>query len=409
MLADYFRYGIQNLTKRKMRSWLTMLGIFIGIAAVVALVSLGQGFQKYVNDEFEKMGRDTILIQPKGELGAPGTTTSVELTKEDLDEVLKVKGVDRAAGVPVGTIEIEFNDIKRYAYALAMPVDDSKEYSVLELMFIQNYGIELGKEIEDGDARKVNLGHYYLDRNLFEKNVQLGNKVTLNGEVFEVEGFYEVIGNPSDDQNIYITRDAYYELFPEKKDIYNVIYAKAALGEEPSQVADRIERALRKSRNLEEGKEDFAIQTAESFLEAFNVILGVVQAVLIGIAAISLFVGAVGIMNTMYTAILERTKEIGVMKAIGARNSDIMTLFLIESGILGFVGGGIGVLIGMGFAKMVEIIATLVLQTALLKAYFPWYLIIGALMFSFLVGTASGLLPAWQASQLKPVDALRYE
>ena len=409
MLTDYFRYGIQNLTKRKMRSWLTMLGIFIGIAAVVALVSLGQGLQKYINDEFEKMGRDMILIQPKGELGAPGTTTPVQLTKEDLDEVLKVKGIDRAAGVPVGTIEIEFNDIKRYAYALAMPVDDSKEYSVLELMFIQNYGIELGKEIEDGDARKANLGHYYLNRNLFEKNVQLGNKVTLNGEVFEVVGFYEVIGNPSDDQNIYITRDAYYELFPEKKDVYNIIYAKAALSEEPSQVADRIERVLRKSRNLEEGKEDFTIQTADSFLEAFNVILGVVQAVLIGIAAISLFVGAVGIMNTMYTAILERTKEIGVMKAIGARNNDILLLFLIESGILGFVGGGIGVLIGMGFAKLVEIIATLVLQTALLKAYFPWYLIIGALMFSFLVGAASGLLPAWQASQLKPVDALRYE
>ena len=113
-------------------------------------------------------------------------------------------------------------------------------------------------------------------------------------------------------------------------------------------------------------------------------------------------------MNTMYTAVLERTREIGVMKAIGAKNSDVMLIFLIESGMLGLVGGLIGILIGIGISKTVEIIASKFIG-GLLKAYFPWYLIAGALIFSFLIGTISGVMPAMQASKMKPVDALRYE
>ena len=111
----------------------------------------------------------------------------------------------------------------------------------------------------------------------------------------------------------------------------------------------------------------------------------------------------------MYTSVLERTKEIGIMKAIGATNKDILSIFLIESGLLGIIGGTIGILIGIGIGKLVETIASQTLGTDLLKAYFPWYLIIGALVFSFIVGTISGTLPAIKASKLKPVDALKYE
>ncbi|MFH1823570.1 MAG: FtsX-like permease family protein, partial [archaeon] len=138
-------------------------------------------------------------------------------------------------------------------------------------------------------------------------------------------------------------------------------------------------------------------------------IFGIVQAVFIGIAAISLVVGGIGIMNTMYTAVLERTREIGIMKAVGARNRNILTLFLIESGILGLVGGAIGVLIGIGLSTGVAFVAAQALGTTFLRAVFPWYLIVGALAFSFGIGSLSGILPAIQASRLKPVDALRYE
>ena len=188
-----------------------------------------------------------------------------------------------------------------------------------------------------------------------------------------------------------------------------MLIAKVSAGVKPLAGAEKIEKALRKSRNVEEGQEDFSVQTTEELMETYNDILNIVNIVLIGIAAISLLVGGIGIMNTMYTAVIERTKEIGIMKAIGARNSSIMILFVIESGILGALGGAIGVAIGMAFSKLVEVIATAALQTALLQAYFPWYLIVGSLAFAFIVGTISGLLPARQAALLKPVDALRYE
>jgi len=119
-------------------------------------------------------------------------------------------------------------------------------------------------------------------------------------------------------------------------------------------------------------------------------------------------VGGVGIMNTMYTSVLERTQEIGVMKAIGAKNRDILTIFLIESGFLGLMGGMVGVLMGIGIGKAIEFGAAQA-GLAILKVYFPWYLIVGSLLFSFLIGAFSGLAPARQAAKLKPVDALRYE
>lgn len=144
-------------------------------------------------------------------------------------------------------------------------------------------------------------------------------------------------------------------------------------------------------------------------LQSFGSILNIITAVLIGIAAISLLVGGIGIMNTMYTSVLERTNEIGVMKAIGARNSDILLIFLVESGVVGLAGGVIGIFLGIGFGKIAALFAAEVLKAPIIQASFPWYLIAGALAFSLLVGIASGLLPALQASKLKPADALRYE
>jgi putative ABC transport system permease protein len=130
---------------------------------------------------------------------------------------------------------------------------------------------------------------------------------------------------------------------------------------------------------------------------------------LVGIAAISLLVGGIGIMNTMYTSVLERTKEIGTMKAVGAKNSDILLIFLFESGLIGLIGGIIGTLLGLGISKTVEFIAITSLHTTLLQAAVPFYLVGGCLSFAFLIGALSGTIPALMASKLKPVDALRYE
>jgi len=403
MIYDYFILGLRNITRRRLRSWLTMIGIFIGIAAVVALVSLTQGLQKYISDEFAKIGRDKIIIQPKGGFG-PGTS-KVSLTDKDLNTIKSVPGVSDALGFYVKPVQMEFNNEVKYFPALGWPTTGNTK--LLNELF--QYKIVDGRNIKQGDKFKVVLGHYFLDQNIFDRNVKPGDKVKINGEEFQVAGFYEIIGNPSDDTNVYIPDESLKALYNVRTDEYSVIYAKVASGFDPLTAVDTIERALRRERNLKEGNEDFEIQTAEELMAAFNTLLNIIQGVLVGIALISLVVGAIGIMNTMYTAVLERTKEIGILKAVGGKNSDIMIMFVIESGILGLVGGAIGVLLGISFSKLVQFVATAALQTKLLQAYFPWYLIVGALLFSFVVGTLSGMLPAYQASRQKPVDSLRYE
>jgi putative ABC transport system permease protein len=197
------------------------------------------------------------------------------------------------------------------------------------------------------------------------------------------------------------------ELFNEPK-LDSMLIAQTEKGVEPARVGKEVNKKLRDRRNQKEGEEDFLVQTPEQLQATFGSILAVLQIVVIGIAAISLLVGGIGIMNTMYTSVVERTREIGIMKAVGARNSDVWLIFLTESGMLGLVGGTLGVLVGVSLAYAAQLAAA-ANGLELFKANFEPALIIGALLFSFVVGAVSGTLPARQAASLKPADALRYE
>jgi putative ABC transport system permease protein len=189
----------------------------------------------------------------------------------------------------------------------------------------------------------------------------------------------------------------------------DVILIQVKEGENVTEVSKEIEKSLRRYRGITEKTQDFTVSTPEELLESFQIILKIITAFLVSIAGISLVVGAVGIANTMYTSVVERTREIGVMKAIGAKNSDIAQIFLIESGLLGLVGGIIGVILGYLISKIVEIVAVNQLNTNLLQVASPWYLVTGCLFFGFAIGALSGVFPAIQASKTNIVDALRYE
>ena len=404
MIQDYFAYVFENLTKRKLRSWLTMIGIFIGIAAVVSLVSLGQGLQKYVDEQFSALGADKLFIQPKTGFGGPGSSSSTNLLrKEDVNEIKKVKGVSETTTSIIENVKVSFKGRTRFYQMISIPTD--KERGLFDE--ILNLKIKGGRGLIGGDKFKAVLGIGFIEDNIFSPNLKAGDSIKINDMDFKVAGYYERRGNSGDDHLIYITEDAMREIFS-IKDRVDIIYARASKGEKPKDLAAQVEKDLRKFRGLKEGEEDFSVQTSEDLVKTIGNIIVIIQAVLIGIALISLLVGGIGITNTMYTAVLERTKEIGVMKAIGAKNSDIRMIFLIESGILGLSGGLIGVALGMGFSKLVEIAISYTGNT-FLKAVFPWYLILSALLFAVLVGTISGILPAIRASKLKPVDALRYE
>jgi putative ABC transport system permease protein len=272
---------------------------------------------------------------------------------------------------------------------------------------MNNYKFTSGRKLLQGDKYKCVVGYDFASGRIFRNTVRAGDRLFFANHTFEVVGTIDRIGNPSDDGSILVPIETLQEIYNTKE--VSGMMAQTKSGEDPAAVAEDIKKALRRDRNLKEGNEDFSVQTTTEFMQSFDTILNVVLGIVIGIACISLIVGGVGILNTMYTATLERTNEIGVMKAIGAKNSDILQIFLIESGMIGLIGGAIGVVIGIGLSKIIEFIGTNFLGTPLLRAYFPWYLIVGALAFAFIVGMISGALPARQASRMNPVESLRYE
>jgi len=408
MFKDYFKIAFNGMRRRQLRSWLTILGIIIGITTVVALISLGQGMQNAIENQFFQLGADKLTIQTKGiSTGPPGSNSDIQLKIGDLRTIQATKGVDVATARIIEPITVEFNDEEKALYLASLPQDTEERELITTVANVQEGDMIYGRALRSGDRWKVIMSTDYYDNPKFDgKTLQVGDKITINGQAIDVVGFYAKTGNPFVDLSFVMNEDAMRDLLdiPEK---IGMIIAQVSPGEDMGMVAANVEKELRKYRGVSEGKEDFEVQSAEDLLDTFSTVLSIVTAVLVGIAGISLLVGSVGIMNTMYTSVLERHKEIGVMKAIGARNSDIMIIFLIESGLIGLVGGIIGISLGMLFGLAVQWIAVAALGTMLIQAHFPWYLILGSLMFSFIVGSLAGTFPAYLAGKLHPVEALR--
>ncbi len=408
MIKDYFALGFKNLRRRKLRSWLTMVGIFISIATIFILVSISLGFQGAIEEQFRMLGTDKFFIMAKGGAGQPGSGGAVSLTINDADAIENVGGIKAVSYFGMANGEIEFNKKKRYLPVAGMPTDAKNAKSLTLIFEAMNLKPDEGKMLQTGDTNKIMLGYDFKYNKVFDKPVRAGDLIFINGNEFKVKAIMSKIGNPSDDKNIYLPFTEYQRVFS-TGDKVETIWIQTDSGSDLADVAARTEKRLRSFRGVTEKTQDFMILTPEELLNSFKTILNIVLIFLLGVAAISLVVGGIGIANTMYTSVLERYKEIGVMKAVGAKNSDIWLIFLIESGLLGLVGGIIGVLIGMGVSKAIEYIAINQVGTNLLRAAFPLYLIIGCLAFAFLIGAVSGTFPAWQASQIKPVRALRYE
>ena len=403
MISEYLKIALKNIQKRKLRAGLTLLGITISIATIFILVSVSLGLQQAVEEQFRLLGTDKFFIQPRGQAAGPGTGGAVELTEKDADVIEKVVGIKEISIWAASPAKIEVDDQIRFTTVVGIDLDTAD-------LFLETgaYDAEEGRVLQKGDTFDVMIGSQYKHNNLFSKPVTARDTILINDMPFEVQGILEPIGNPGDDRLIYMPMDQFRELFqiPERID---TIVVQVEEQEKLKEIADSVERKLIKSRNVDEDTKDFSILTPEELLASFGTILTIITAFLTGIAAISLLVGAIGIANTVYTSVLERTKEIGVMKAVGAQNKDILLIFLIESGLLGLVGGIFGVLLGTAVSKTIEYIAINNLGTTLLRSVIPIYLIIGSLAFAFLVGAVSGIWPAWKATKVKPVEALRYE
>jgi putative ABC transport system permease protein len=405
MLKDFFFISWGSMKKRKLRSWLTLLGIFIGIAAVVSLISLGEGLRTAITGQFASLSADTLIIQnAETGFGPPGSTAIKKLNSHDLKIIESVNGVKQVIPRLLRVVKLEYNKALSFSYLASMPEDKEKLNFIYENL---NVKAESGRVLSLTDKEKVLLGYDIANSEAYGKKIKVGNKIKIQGKEFEVVGILEKASTFQINQVVLILESEMKDLLNIPKEETDFIVARAESKDIVEKVAEDIKKNLRKDRGEKKGEEDFTVQTPLQALGAVNTILNIINIVVIGIAAISLLIGGIGIANTMYTSVLERKKEIGTMKAVGAKNSDILKIFVIESGLFGLIGGITGAGFGFFLSYLVSSAANSYFGQDILVFNISWMLLIGAILFSFLIGILAGLIPSYQASKLKPVEALR--
>ncbi len=387
MLRDLTLLALRNLGARKARSALTLIGIAIGMTAVVALISLSLGAQRAIERQFAKLGADVILVVPAGSLGEPRPAPL------DLSLLKNIAGVRS-----VGAVRREILPVKSAATPGFLTVVGVRSFDDGEKLF---GGLELagGRLFLSGEDEVV-LGAGAA-RDL---KVALGDSITIQNRAFRVVGLLKPTRNDQDDYALYLSL-AKLEEFVDEKGFVSIVFVRAAPGIDTTALAQEIQKTLRESVT----EREFLVQSSKQLSDLVSGVLTVLRWTLGAIAGVSLLVGGIGLTNTMLMAILERTHEIGILRAIGAGREHIIMLFLLESSLLGLLGGLIGLIIGGAIAQSVAMAAQQFLRTDLFSVAFDGTLIAGSLGFSVVLGAIAGLWPAWRAAQLSPIEALRYE
>jgi len=396
-MLEFVELPIKTLYQQKSRTLLTLMGIVIGIAVIIAMVSIGAGLKTSMGDQLDKMQTTQITIIPAGAFGGsmmgPPQET-VPFGRNDVKEIGTIPGVKETSSMFYIAATMEYKNEKKI---LATFGGEANIWDIYSNFF----SMKEGRLLTDKDYNGVNIG-YRVSKDLFNREIHTGDTLKINDKKFKVVGVIDEMGSKADDEQIYMTLRASQELF-DTKDI-NYIIAIANDQAAVPEVTRKIEDKLKKLR----GGKDFDIITPEDMAEQVFQILDIITFVLTGIASISLLIGGIIIMNTMLMSVMERTREIGVMKATGASNGTVLGLFVVESALVGFLGGAIGIVFGIGISKVVEVIGQQAIGS-MFHTFISRELIIATLLFSLIVGTISGVYPAYKAAQMDPIEALRYE
>jgi putative ABC transport system permease protein len=400
MKSETIKYSLEALKKRKSRSLLTIISIFVGIATIFIFISFGMGLYNYINNFISGGSANKVLIEPKG-VGAPGLDSTFALTSVDLTAVQRTSGVFSATGIYSKVAQVQFKNSLKYVFIVG--------YDPQKPLFIQVQGVTIdkGRELQKGEKGDAVLGYdYEIDNKIFPKGLSVNDDILINGQKVKVIGFYSAVGDTQDDSQIYVTTDYIKELYPNLTG-YNTLIGTVDTTN-ITNVVNNIDKSLLRSRNLLKGQEDFTVASFQELLDSYSSALNIVIGFIILIALISVFVSAINTSNTMITSVLERIKEIGVLKSIGARNSEILGIFLFESSMLGLLAGIVGVIVGFVLTEVAGKILIAVGLGFLQPGYSIW-LFLGCILFATVTGAISGVLPAINASRISPVRALRYE
>ena len=407
--------ALDTLRKNPLRSALTILGIVIGITTVITVSAMINGLNDNVLAGIRELGSDTIIAYrfPWASLSRPPSAwfTRKELQPEWAEDMEKLPHV-LAASPSMRIFMPQFGsgtaDLRRGQYRAKNVILQGNSPSIERIFDMK---IQYGRQFDETDTEHrspvVMLG-YDTTRVLFpDASKSIGEEVTLNGQLFTVIGSMEkrkqgISGGSNPEDNIAVMPvTTLRKLYPNNKDY--VIFAKASDPQLVGEAVEEIRDLLRRKRRLTSDKpDDFALFTSDYFLDLWNKISGLIFLLMFAVASVGLIVGGIGVMNIMLVSVTERTREIGVRKAIGARRKSILAQFLIEAVTLSAVGGVIGVFFGSGL--------TLLLRYGLsVPATLSVVWIITALVLCAMIGIVFGVYPAWKAARLDPVEALRYE
>ena len=408
-----FKHALNMVLHSKIRSWLTILGIVIGVAAVVAITSLGQSLQQDINSQLGALGGDLVTIRAgasrasgffggggrEGQVGGITSSASKEEIVLDKTDVQALRGVE-----DIKLIETEISgraDVYYVAEKGSITGVDQKVWFQITTSKIKD-----GRMLGPADTNVIVVGGRFAS-SFFTTQVGINQMVTIGSRLFRIVGILD-----DESSSIYMPIDSAYETLEDKtKGVYDSIIIKVKNEDELDTAVEHINEKLRISRHVTAAKPDFSLTSNKERQQQREQITSSMTSFLTAIAAVALLVGAVGIANTMFTSVLEKTKEIGIMKAIGARNADILAIFLLNAALIGFIGGVLGIIFGILLSGFLPSLmgGSAGPLSRLSGGVISIQTVFIALFISIMIGVISGVVPAYQASRLRPVDALRFE
>lgn len=405
--------ALSILFHSKIRSWLTIIGIVIGVGAVVGIMSLSENMQKDMESRFATMDLTAITISPgssKAMMSGPGggggngggssaSSSDSNLTNKDIMAIKSVEGIKYMYGEISGHEKVYF--LGQEAELSITGVDPQV------WQYATTYTAASGRLLEPSDNYVAVIGSG-VAQDVFDHEVGLNQVLTIGGKSVRVVGILESEGGSTDNEIIMPIDAAVTLITDAKPNIFDSIVVKADSMDIAENVSADIKDKLMLSRHVTEKNIDFSVSTSASMVATASSMMESMTLFLAAIAGVSLVVGAVGIANTMFTSVMEKTREIGTMKAIGATNRDILMIFIMNSALVGLVGGILGVIAGSLVTALFPLLGMQMIGGSVSISLSPTLTAFG-LSIAVAIGVISGVIPAYNASKMKPVDALRYE
>ncbi|MFH0955024.1 MAG: ABC transporter permease [Candidatus Micrarchaeota archaeon] len=428
--ADSFELSVNSILHRRLRAWLTLLGIIIGVAAVVSIISIGEGAQASISARLSGFGADQVTISPGfnraggffgnvrggGEGTSGGRTatstsnsTTPELTKKDFQVIQQNPQVLLLNRIVSGRSDLVF--LSEKADVSVQGIDP------LPWKQMTNLTLASGRFLTPSDSQAVVIGSRVAN-STFKLPITLGRPIILNDKPFTVVGILASsgggFGGGGGDNSVYIPYTSAWNVLTDiNKDTYSSIQLKVADVSQADNTVSQLTQSLLISRKVTSQNQDFTITSAQAIQQQVSSVTDTLTLFLGAIAAVSLLVGAIGVANSMFTSVLEKTHEIGILKALGASNYEVLRLFVIESALFGLVGGVIGAILGTlisyGLTEAGLRIAGGIAGGGGITTLVTPILLVEAIVLSTVIGVLAGIVPARTASRLKPIDALRYE